>query len=152
MRGDDFGVLKVMFWKRSSTPRARDDHWLHLTMQGLGGSTPRVRGRLLVRQAGAGGVGLNPACAETTPRGCSSRVPAWAQPRMCGDDRHSAVVGLAVLGSAPRMRGDASVEIAVYVTVGSAPRVWGRHLLNRRDLSASRGLDSVLGRAPTVAS
>ena len=71
----------------------------------VSGSSPRVRGK-----PGLGGhkdfmVGLIPACAGKTPRGCGDFQLHWAHPRVCGENYYLVRGGIATMGSSPRVRG-----------------------------------------------
>ena len=69
------------------------------------GSSPRVRGKLILTSSRAAGVGLIPACAgKTDTRSCIASA-APAHPRVCGENDGAIPPGTITMGSSPRVRG-----------------------------------------------
>ena len=69
------------------------------------GSSPRVRGKLVVLVAIIFGVRLIPACAGKTPSVRTRSRRVTAHPRVCGENQGPLCEGFFVLGSSPRVRG-----------------------------------------------
>ena len=69
------------------------------------GSSPRVRGRLLLVFVYLGGLGLIPASAGQTDGADPRRRQLWAHPRECGADLRATCTPHSAAGSSPRVRG-----------------------------------------------
>ena len=69
------------------------------------GSSPRVRGKLLIRSLDPGLYRLIPACAGKTSRRRLMRKPLRAHPRVCGENHRRPDAGNRLPGSSPRVRG-----------------------------------------------
>ena len=69
------------------------------------GSSPRVRGTLLVPGRRLVRRGIIPACAGNTPRSWGRQAATGDHPRVCGEHFYSIAVGTKVKGSSPRVRG-----------------------------------------------
>ena len=69
------------------------------------GSSPRVRGKLILAMLLEACRGLIPACAGKTRSACALLSLEWAHPRVCGENRCSSLSDLADAGSSPRVRG-----------------------------------------------
>ena len=69
------------------------------------GSSPRVRGTLRVRAAGAHVVGIIPACAGNTSASQRSMASIRDHPRVCGEHAKFVKVADLIQGSSPRVRG-----------------------------------------------
>ena len=80
--------MPIMMSLSRAHPRECGDHvgyvggWPNLV-----GSSPRVRGPLLLALFCQGGARLIPASAGTTPTVCFHQFDSWAHPRECGDHR-----------------------------------------------------------------
>ena len=69
------------------------------------GSSPRVRGKLLLGLGGLGVRGLIPACAGKTPSPTTGRPRLSAHPRVCGENAAVRLGQGERRGSSPRVRG-----------------------------------------------
>ena len=69
------------------------------------GSSPRVRGKLLVRARASGASGLIPACAGKTGWGILRGSENRAHPRVCGENSVNDPNASMAFGSSPRVRG-----------------------------------------------
>ena len=69
------------------------------------GSSPRVRGKLLVANGSIGRARLIPACAGKTPRSRLLSHGMPAHPRVCGENNMRRCAKPASMGSSPRVRG-----------------------------------------------
>ena len=69
------------------------------------GSSPRVRGKQGAFGAAGFGFGLIPACAGKTLQRGREPAPAWAHPRVCGENFPPILSNCARWGSSPRVRG-----------------------------------------------
>ena len=74
-------------------------------VMGWGGSSPRVRGKLAVRQSHQDSVGLIPARAGKTVRTVWRRTGSGAHPRACGENVMLVRGSSGIVGSSPRVRG-----------------------------------------------
>ena len=115
--------------------------------QRIGGSPPRVRGKVSVPASCPGGRRITPAHAGKSQL-ARARLPADRDhPRACGEKRKKFCFVLRYLGSPPRMRGKAQGPVQVQASaritpacagkslrsaiscllvVGSPPRMWGK--------------------------
>ena len=77
----------------------------HKTATAYMGSSPRVRGKLMMRSGFQFVRGLIPACAGKTR--CLGRVPVLrrAHPRVCGENPTGMYARAYLTGSSPRVRG-----------------------------------------------
>ena len=71
----------------------------------FGGSSPRMRGKLMAKRAASRRAGLIPAHAGKTLGGIRFRWSAWAHPRVCGENPPAFYCRYGHPGSSPRMRG-----------------------------------------------
>ncbi len=69
------------------------------------GSSPRMRGAHDATQTCRRCLGIIPAYAGSTSRGCCGQPQGGDHPRVCGEHTTSALVAYASAGSSPRMRG-----------------------------------------------
>ncbi len=69
------------------------------------GSSPRMRGALIVRRGGVGGVGIIPADAGSTLSPANAAADNVDHPRGCGDHDRDGGKSAWHAGSSPRMRG-----------------------------------------------
>ena len=92
----------------------------------LGGSSPRVRGKLKRVKIGDVTAGLIPACAgktTTTRRTCRT---AWAHPRVCGENALLKSSAEILPGSSPRVRGKRQPDRCLVVEVRLIPACAGK--------------------------
>ena len=113
--------------QRRAHPRAcgenaevRADAW------GAGGSSPRVRGKLLEHVAGHGCLRLIPACAGKTHMILHLSNALWAHPRVCGENGPLSGIGRPTQGSSPRVRGKLGAVDARLHALGLIPACAGK--------------------------
>ena len=92
------------------------------------GSSPRVRGKLLVSVLFAAYNRLIPACAGKTYTLSSPAGSLSAHPRVCGENGNRMGTGVVGSGSSPRVRGKRSDRLPRFGRGGSSPRVRGKRL------------------------
>ena len=114
--GDADGLIPACAGKTSAkpppTPPARDhprvcgeNRWCSSWVPPMGGSSPRVRGKL-ARLAHPCELGrLIPACAGKTGRTPGRNSPSRAHPRVCGENGFLGIHSPSRVGSSPRVRG-----------------------------------------------
>ena len=83
------------------------------------GSSPRVRGKLLHRNALVPGLGLIPACAGKTSSHMANPLKTPAHPRVCGENLSCVFYWPSSRGSSPRVRG----KPAFVSSILDAPRL-----------------------------
>ena len=109
------------------------------------GSSPRVRGTLIVPCGGFSGVGIIPACAGNTARIMGSLPVIWDHPRVCGEHPIDHVIEEHARGSSPRVRGTLdSIEIDGDAT-GIIPACAGNTISNKKRPSPGRDHPRVCG-------
>ena len=124
------------------------------------GSSPRMRGTLVLRSAVCGMGGIIPAYAGNTRFLCFRGGMSWDHPRVCGEHFFRVIAYVVQPGSSPRMRGTHDQRghgersrgiIPAYAgnTIRSAdasgyhrdhPRVCGEHAAGFRSRGASAGI------------
>ena len=106
--------------KTGTRQLAPDNSWAHPRVCGENaiyagykavrtGSSPRVRGKLLVHRRHEDGAGLIPACAGKTTGWPLVRAHVQAHPRVCGENVRRALGKRGQWGSSPRVRGKLGV-------------------------------------------
>ena len=101
-------------------PRACGEKFVHrATRKRLGGSPPRVRGKVRGLQCFAGIPRITPARAGKSPAASSPRSPTRDHPRACGEKGDSVGAVAHDIGSPPRVRGKAADR----QTVSVRPRI-----------------------------
>ena len=93
------------------------------------GSSPRVRGKLIVITSSPLCVGLIPARAGKTSSASCSAVLAAAHPRACGENWMSPGCWRIVMGSSPRVRGKRRPSAASTPRRRAHPRACGENLV-----------------------
>ena len=110
------GLIPACAGKTQSVRAGSRDEWAHPRVCGENlsstqppqirlGSSPRVRGKLLLPNDERLFMGLIPACAGKTYSIRLDVRSRWAHPRVCGENRLSVAVGISQQGSSPRVRG-----------------------------------------------
>ena len=95
--------------------------------QGIGGSSPRLRGVLrLMLPAGRVG-GIIPASAGSTKLATPERVAFRDHPRVCGEYAYRKLAYRKLAGSSPRLRGVQSILTTGLSDGGDHPRVCGEY-------------------------
>ena len=108
-------------------PRAcGENSWAARLMNGLGGSSPRVRGKPAVWDEATRAQRLIPARAGKTARARCARSSPPAHPRACGENERARAVGLANRGSSPRVRGKRPARCATAHAGGLIPARAGK--------------------------
>ena len=115
------GLIPACAGKTEFRKCARSESWAHPRVCGENrdahktataymGSSPRVRGKLMMRSGFQFVRGLIPACAGKTR--CLGRVPVLrrAHPRVCGENRRNEMFRWCTPGSSPRVRGKHEYE------------------------------------------
>ena len=131
------GLIPACAGKTSTDKRARNSWRAHPRVCGensdstrahlaRAGSSPRVRGKLELIQAGHELFGLIPACAGKTVSSSARLSRRRAHPRVCGENAYlSGVVG-GDLGSSPRVRGKPTLVVAEAQRLGLIPACAGK--------------------------
>ena len=89
------------------------------------GSSPRMRGTLVVIVAGVGFSGIIPAYAGNTSHASAACSRRWDHPRVCGEHALLHALMNHVRGSSPRMRGTLSPPVFLRVRPGIIPAYAG---------------------------
>ena len=118
-----------------SSPRVRGKLLVVRVAQHHRGSSPRVRGKPAHRRDRGRRGGLIPACAGKTDRLHWTTPPRRAHPRVCGENHVSVRVVLGYPGSSPRVRGKHEEECSPERRPGLIPACAGK---TRTRGSASR--------------
>ena len=71
------------------------------------GSSPRMRGAVLVVVHGDAAGGIIPARAGSSSRSRPRGTGSWDHPRVCGEQAYLSILYISILGSSPRVRGAA---------------------------------------------
>ena len=110
-------------------PRACGEHGIRRTRyDSNAGSSPRMRGTLIVPVRGLFRVGIIPAHAGNTISASISPRHSGDHPRACGEHDGRIRWGMAGLGSSPRMRGTPPRKFASYPSEGIIPAHAGNTL------------------------
>ena len=96
-------------------------------MSGSEGSSPHVRGALLVDTSAVPSVGIIPACAGSTPRRARRTPSRWDHPRMCGEHRPNPLPRLPQAGIIPACAGSTGVCSSPPPRPRDHPRMCGEH-------------------------
>ena len=91
------------------------------------GSSPRMRGALLIRAGLAFQPGIIPAYAGSTSSRRRCRRAPRDHPRVCGEHSVALLPSRSFQGSSPRMRGARALRHGGRVPEGSSPRMRGAH-------------------------
>ena len=87
-------------------PRVCGEHWAaERRIISRPGSSPRVRGTLIIISRNIANERFIPACAGNTTRTGRVRTIATVHPRVCGEHAHLVGALILCLGSSPRVRG-----------------------------------------------
>ena len=103
-----------------------EDHPSSSNHQASGGRSPRVRGRRKWKGEGTHFFGSIPACAGKTPVAPGQRSAKWVDPRVCGEDVDTSLLGKPRLGRSPRVRGRHELARPLVVIAGSIPACAGK--------------------------
>ena len=96
----------IMVEVHRAHPRAcGENEEVRQAREGQEGSSPRVRGKLVVLENAAPCPRLIPARAGKTRPSSDASTPSWAHPRACGENVVWEGVGMRAPGSSPRVRG-----------------------------------------------
>ena len=93
------------------------------------GSPPRVRGTGYAILVDVYDSGITPACAGNSYQQLLRTAQTQDHPRVCGEQTVRFVLGVAIQGSPPRVRGTANDTPAYVQYQGSPPRVRGTDAL-----------------------
>ena len=94
------------------------------------GSSPRMRGTLVVAELLGHESGIIPAYAGNTWNRQRQASPCWDHPRVCGEHAVLNSDALPFTGSSPRMRGTPVAKGPAMVMPRDHPRVCGEHILS----------------------
>ena len=126
----------------------------HFTCHGIykvrQGSSPRVRGTLVVCARYPGLPGIIPACAGNTIRKCSISLCHGDHPRVCGEHPFREGVHVAVRGSSPRVRGTRFGLFARRTRTGIIPACAGNTIFREDSESYRRDHPRVCGEHPPL--
>ncbi len=89
------------------------------------GSSPRMRGTLVVIVAGVGFSGIIPAYAGNTSHASAACSRRWDHPRVCGEHALLHALMNHVRGSSPRMRGTPTAVVVCHLVRGIIPAYAG---------------------------
>ena len=109
------------------------------------GSSPRVRGKPLMRSPRYVLTGLIPACAGKTPSPALNTSPWRAHPRVCGENPLARFPQPAMSGSSPRVRGKPGVGGFRWGFWGLIPACAGKTRLPTRNLLHTQAHPRVCG-------
>ena len=96
------------------------------------GSSPRVRGKLGLREKWYADHGLIPACAGKTSSRPARSTRTWAHPRVCGENDDTGGETRAIAGSSPRVRGKRPMDSRRDQASGLIPACAGKTGCGRR--------------------
>ena len=113
--------------------------------EGVRGSPPRVRGKLIISPLSLSRVGLTPACAGKTLTRHPSPRQQWAHPRVCGENTRATPRAAMVTGSPPRVRGKRSGSPPPAQTPRLTPACAGKTALVHRGPREARAHPRVCG-------
>ncbi len=130
------GIIPACAGSTMSRMSAASKSWDHPRMcgehesarpstSGTRGSSPHVRGALLLRASVAQLEGIIPACAGSTTRVLTGRRLQGDHPRMCGEHTITTDVNAPLEGSSPHVRGAPCPEGAASGTSGIIPACAG---------------------------
>ena len=103
-------------------PRACGEHFLiGRRLRIAPGSSPRMRGTLVVADLDSAIRGIIPAHAGNTQSRCGDFTCSWDHPRACGEHMVESVTIMRAPGSSPRMRGTPRHEAGVDLRAGIIP-------------------------------
>ena len=118
-------------WSPSSAtsgdhPRVRGEHSPSSRCRvTLGGSSPRARGAPGRGVRGRRDLGIIPACAGSTHRGCGRGAPRWDHPRVRGEHPAADLEYVNSPGSSPRARGAPAIGVTLLGDQGIIPACAG---------------------------
>ena len=90
------------------------------------GSPPRVRGEVRHGLEVGQNVGITPACAGRSSRRMTSSAAGLDHPRVCGEKHYTRIEGINIIGSPPRVRGEAQYVVQWSSPSGITPACAGR--------------------------
>ena len=115
------------FSRPPAHPRVCGENVYHRAFsQKNGGSSPRVRGKLIHACQRPADLGLIPACAGKTCTLCQVGARGWAHPRVCGENVFICTRFLHSRGSSPRVRGKRTVGSSAQRRIGLIPACAGK--------------------------
>ena len=125
---------------RRDHPRMCGEHLAQNGTQGLQtGSSPHVRGALVLLSAAGELDGIIPACAGSTRSRCSTSISGRDHPRMCGEHGVGGAYAECSRGSSPHVRGALGPRRCSHTGVGIIPACAGS--TKRTELSLLRSGD-----------
>ena len=102
--------------------------------QTIEGSPPRVRGEAYGHLMACQALRITPACAGRSCSAATGRDAGWDHPRVCGEKGLEVAVRLAVEGSPPRVRGEASMQFKPVSVIRITPACAGRRWRSQKSL------------------
>ena len=126
-------------------PRVCGEHeWDSPAARDAWGSSPRVRGTLMVGYLTGTDSGIIPACAGNTATPLAVRSLSRDHPRVCGEHKHGVKRGHLTTWIIPACAGNTIGIVKNYSGSGDHPRVCGEHI------SAMTRMDADTGSSPRV--
>ena len=125
---------------RAAHPRACGENSLsEFSAASSYGSSPRMRGKQMIRPNNAVTDGLIPAHAGKTLEGHKPVGDFGAHPRACGENVNWWFISSSIAGSSPRMRGKLGSSLLQYGSIGLIPAHAGK-TLHTKALGVEGGL------------
>ena len=120
--------------RRRDHPRACGAHLYSRTQRiCILGSSPRMRGSLVLGAAAMAGIGIIPAHAGLTESCSDFGSSIWDHPRACGAHRLFLIPRIGAEGSSPRMRGSLHIRPLILIKMGIIPAHAGLTCYGRRN-------------------
>ena len=118
-------------WRRDHPRICGEHHTVSYPQHLCGGSSPHMRGTLIVISWWARTAGIIPAYAGNTAFSSLARLSNWDHPRICGEHTLSSLPVKLLAGSSPHMRGTPRAVELRYVGHGIIPAYAGNTPLSR---------------------
>ena len=127
-------------------PRVCGDHFSPTVGESTKmGSSPRMRGTLILRHHGKANSGIIPAYAGNTRAETTSDYYNWDHPRVCGEHAAVLMLRMVCLGSSPRMRGTPRIHHIGALRGGIIPAYAGNTCVQSTPPPVSRDHPRVCG-------
>ena len=123
--------------------------WWYLSPCLIGGSPPRVRGKVTAAIAELKTAGITPACAGKSLSFCCCSLGSKDHPRVCGEKRRSSEACRFWIGSPPRVRGKVSPGAVHNLFTRITPACAGKRRRGKAKLCQIRDHPRVCGEKVT---